>query len=209
LQLRADYHEALVTTRGELIQLGALVVDALHHAIKAFKDSDAALAGRIIADDQIEERRRRIEAACVELLWRQQPVASELRAVTAMHEIAIDLGIVMRHVNDIAKQAVKAASMETCPDTTSVLQVGEMTEALLKDALQSFDSRDADGASSMYVRADAIEECYTPIIEEIQSAMQTNPESVACGVAILLKLTALQRIAERAENIAWHTEEML
>jgi len=207
--LRADYHEVLDTARRDLTQLGALTKDALHYALQAFKKRDTAMAGRIIADDQMDLLRRKIETTCVELLWRQQPVASELREVTAMHEIAIDLGIAMGQVNEIAKQAIKAATADACPETTNVHKVAAMTESMLGDAMQAFDKRDAELAESVYARAQQVEDYYTPVIEEIQDQMQADPNAVSCGVSLLFEMTALQRIAERAENIAWHTEEML
>jgi phosphate transport system protein len=199
----------LDTTRRDLVGLGALTVDALRSAVKAFSSGDTAMAGRIIADDQMEAQRRKIEAACVELIWRQQPIAGELREVTAIHEIAIDLGIVLGHVNEIAKQAIKVATADVCPDTKEVHQVSTMTEGMLKDALHAFEHRDGKLAESVYARADEVEDHYTPVIESIQSQMQRDPASVACGVALLFEMTALQRIAERAANIAWHTEEMV
>lgn len=207
--LRVDYHEVLESTRRDLIKLGALTHDALRSAIKAFDDGDTAMAGRIIADDQMDLLRRKIEAACVELIWRQQPIAGELREVTAIHEIAIDLGIIMGHVNEIAKQAIRVAASESCPDAKEVHHVALMTEAMLKDAVNAFDRRDAQLAESVYARSDEVEEHYSPVIESIQRQMQKNPESIACGVSLLFEMTALQRIAERASNIAWHTEEML
>lgn len=207
--LRLDYHEVLDSTRGELIKLGALVRDALRHALRAFEEGDTALAGRIIADDQMDLLRRKVETSCVELLWRQQPLAGELREVTAIHEIAIDLGIIVGHVNEIAKQAIKVASLDSCPDTAQVRLVAQRTEAMLSDALNAFEKRDSRLAESVYSHAEEVEDAYTPAIEAIQSQMQANPDSVACGVSLLFQMTALQRIAERAENIAWHTEEML
>ncbi len=207
--MRADYHEVLDTTRRDLTQLGALTKDALHFALQAFKKRDTAMAGRIIADDQMDLLRRRIETTCVELLWRQQPVASELREVTAIHEIAIDLGIVMGQVNEIAKQAIRVAATEACPDTSDVDKVATMTEAMLGDAMHSFEKRDEELVASVYALADEVEDSYTPALEAIQGQMQANSSAVTCGISLLFEMTALQRIAERAENIAWHTEEML
>lgn len=207
--MRVEYHEVLDSTRRDLVRLGAMSHDALRHAVKAFATNDTAMAGRVIADDQMDLLRRKIEAACVDLIWRQQPIAGELREVTAIHEIAIDLGIVLGHVNEIAKQAIKVASTDVCPDTKEVNHIATMTEAMLKDAMHAFEHRDAKLAESVYARAEEVEDHYTPVIESIQGQMQENSDSISCGVGLLFEMTALQRIAERAANIAWHVEEML
>ena len=207
--LRVDYHDALDKARRDLITLGALTRDALRHALRAFKSADTTMAGRIIADDKLDLVRRKVESACVELLWRQQPLASELREVTAIHEIATDLGIISGHVNEIAKQAIKVASADACLDTSDVQAVAAISESMLADAMLAFDRRDETLAQSVYARVGQIEDYYTPAIEQIQAQMQANPNAISCGVALLFEMTTLQRIAERAENIAWHAEEML
>jgi phosphate transport system protein len=126
-----------------------------------------------------------------------------------MHEIAVDLGIVIGHVNEIAKQAIRAAGETSCPDSTEVRKVAEITESMLADALRSFEKKDEQLATTAYDRADQVDDYYTPVVDSIQEYMQEHPDAVACGVSLLLELTALQRIAERAENIAWHTDEMI
>jgi phosphate transport system protein len=170
------------------------------------------MAGRIIADDQMDTLRRRIIATCVELLWRQQPVAGELREVTAIHEMAIDLGIIDDQVMEIAKQAIRVAAAAANGDRVeypNAQKIAYTTEAMLTDAMRAFEERNPDLAESVYARADEIEEAYPVVIEEIQARMEADPEAVGHGVSVLFGMTALQRIAERIENIAWHTEEML
>ena len=211
--LRTEFHDVLDTTRRELIKLGALTLDAFHHALRAFKELDTVMAGRIIADDQMDTLRRRIISTCVELLWRQQPVAGELREITAIHEMAIDLGIIDDQVHEIAKQAIRVAATAAenggRKEYPNAQKIAYTTEAMLTDALRAFEDRNPDLAESVYARADEIEEAYPVVIEEIQARMEADPEAVGHGVSVLFGMTALQRIAERIENIAWHTEEML
>jgi phosphate transport system protein len=207
--LRVEYHEKLEETRTELIILGALVVDAQHQALKALTSGDTALAGRIIADEKMDLMRRAIEQSAIELLWRQQPIASELREVTTIHEIAVDLGIIIGYVMDVAKQAIRATNASSCPDTTDVRRVAEAAETMLTEAMRAFKERDADRAHHVYTTAEQAENEFTPVVETIERYMQDHPDSVACCVPLLFVLTAEQRICDRAENIAWHTEEML
>lgn len=206
--LRIDYHETLEKTRGDLVQLGALTLDALRCALASLRTADTAMAGRIVADDQLERLRRRIDASCLELLWRQQPLGGELRAITAMHEISLDLGIVQGHVNEIAKQAFRASG-DVRPESSEMHRLGATTESVLRDALTAFERRDAELVRVVYAREEEIDDLYTPTVETIQERMKEDPEAVATGVSLLFVLIALQRIAERAQNIAWHTEEML
>ena len=87
--MRTAYHEALEATRLDVVRLGALAADAIRVAVEALDSRDTASAARVVAgDDTIDDLRRKIEAACIELIWRQQPVAGELREIAAMLEIA-------------------------------------------------------------------------------------------------------------------------
>src|SRR5271155_2686205 len=102
--MRTAYHEALESTRLDVVRLGALAGDSIRVAVEALDYRDAAAGARVVAgDDVIDELRRSIEAHCIELIWRQQPVAGELREIAAMLEIATDLERVGEYAVDIAK----------------------------------------------------------------------------------------------------------
>ncbi len=109
--LRVAYHEALEGAEVDLGTLGALMIDALHYAVKVRRDAGClSLSARIITGaDQTAELGRRIESACIELIWRQQPLADELRRVTGMFEISTDLQRINYYIVDIAKHAVRLA----------------------------------------------------------------------------------------------------
>lgn len=78
--MRTAYHEALDGTRLDVVRLGALAADAIRSSVEALENRDAALGARVIAgDDVIDDLRRKVEAACIELIWRQQPVAGAAR----------------------------------------------------------------------------------------------------------------------------------
>jgi len=90
--MRTAYHQTLEKTRLDVVRLGALAADAVHSATQALERRDVTLAGRVIAgDDEIDEMRRGVEASCIELIWKQQPVAGELRAIAGMLQIVTDL----------------------------------------------------------------------------------------------------------------------
>jgi phosphate transport system protein len=80
--MRAAYHEALEQARLDVVRLGALVGDAVQSSVTSLEKRDTALAARVIAgDDDVDGLRRRVEQTCIELIWKQQPVAGELRQV--------------------------------------------------------------------------------------------------------------------------------
>ena len=209
--LRVAYHEALEAAEVDLGTLGALMIDALHHAVKAVETSDAALSARIITGaDQTIQLGQRIESACIELIWRQQPLADELRRVTGMFEISTDLQRINHYVVDIAKHAVRLAdkSSANAPRDT-VSEVARLTEEYLKDAVDGYKNRDFASAQKVLDGEDRYEKLYRSGIRKLQNAIRENTDVLAAATELLFVLTSLQRVGEHAVSIAWHSAEML
>jgi len=210
MALRVAYHEALESTETDLNTLGALMLDALKYAIKAVDKLDDKLAARIIAGaDQTGYMGRRIESSCIELIWRQQPLADELRHVTAMFEISQDLQRINYYVSDIAKHAVRLAEKPADVPTDSFREVGRVTEENLKNAMDAFKARDVQLARSVLAQNESYERLYGRGIRALQKAIRANTDVLPAATEMLFVLTSLQRVGEHASSIAWHTAEML
>src|SRR5579875_521620 len=208
--LRAAYHESLEAAETELGTLGALMVDALHHAVRAVQSGDTALAARIIAGaDQTEEMGRRIESTCIELIWRQQPLAAELRRVTAMFEISTDLQRINHYIADVAKHAVRLSDIRVNGPRGAIADVARLTESNLQRAVSAYNGRDLFLARGVEADDEEFDRLYSAGIKELQSAIRRSADVLPAATELLFVLTSLQRIGEHASSIAWHTEEML
>jgi phosphate transport system protein len=208
--VRTAYHEALEATRLDVVRLGALVGDAIRVAVEALDRRDASLGARVVAgDDAIDDLRRRIEAACIELIWRQQPVAGELREVAAMLEIATDLERIGDYAVDIAKNAIKLSDLPIRPQKVEVDRIASLAHALLIDAMRAYTERDASLADQVIVRDDDVDALYKRSIKLLEGEMQDDREMVPAGTRYLFVLAGLERVGDRANNIAWHTKDMV
>lgn len=208
--LRVAYHEALEAAQTDLGTLGALMIDALKNAVKSVKKRDAVLAARIITGaDQTTELSRRIEAACIELIWRQQPLANELRRVTGMFEISTDLGRVNHYVVDIAKHAVRLTDSGVAAPSEILSDVSAFTQLSLEQAVTAYVSEDIVLARDVLANDESQEHLYGRSIKALQKALRGNTDLLVAVTELLFVLTSLQRIEEHAASIAWHTEEML
>ncbi|HET7813319.1 MAG TPA: phosphate signaling complex protein PhoU [Candidatus Baltobacteraceae bacterium] len=208
--MRTAYHEALEGTRLDVVRLGALSVDAIRSSVQALEGRDAALGARVIAgDDVIDDLRRKVESACIELIWRQQPVAGELREIAAMLEIATDLERCGDYAVDIAKHAVKLCDMPLRPARVEIDRIAEAAQDLLTDAMRAYTERDTELAERVIVDDDNVDKLYKRGVRALQDEMQNDPELVRAGTRMLFVLAALERVGDRANNIAWHTKEMI
>lgn len=208
--MRTAYHEALESTRLDVVRLGALAGDAIRIAVDALGKRDTSAAARVIAgDDAIDDLRRKIEASCIELIWRQQPVAGELREIAAMLEIATDLERIGDYGVDIAKHAIKLADVTLRPVRVEIDRISELAIATLVGAMRAYTERDAELASRVIDEDDEVDRQYKRSVRALEQEMQADPEMVPAGARILFVLAELERVGDRANNIAWHTKEMI
>ncbi len=208
--MRTAYHEALDAARLNVVRLGALAGDAVRSAVSALERHDSELAARVIAgDDAIDDLRRRVEAASIELLWRQQPMAGELRAVAAMLEIGTDLERIGDYAVSIAKNAIKLTDVAMRPASVEIGLIASIAQSMVEQTMRAYSEGDVDLAEAVIQRDDDVDRLYHRGIEALQEEMQSDSAIVKAGTLMLFVLTTLERVGDRAQNIAWHTKEMI
>jgi phosphate transport system protein len=209
-EMRTAYHDALEAARLDVVRLGALAVDAVHAAVDSLDKRDTMLAARVIAgDDIIDEARRKVEAVCIELIWKQQPVAGELRQVAAMLQTVTDLERIGDYAVDLAKNAIKLNDIALRPAKVEIGKIAAIAAEMLVDAMRAYTESDAVIASCVIAQDDEVDKLYYRGIEALQEEMAADPALVRAGTIMLFVLSTLERVGDRAQNIAWHTKDML
>ena len=208
--MRTAYHTALESARLDVVRLGALVGDAVHAAVASLEKRDTPLAARVIAgDDDVDALRRRVEQTCIELIWKQQPVAGELRQVAAMLEIVTDLERTGDYAVEISKNSIKLSDVAIRPARVEIGRIAAIANEMLREAMRAYTERDASIAEAVIARDDEVDDLYARGIEALQEEMQIDSGMVRSGTIMLFVLTSLERVGDRAQNVAWHTKEML
>jgi phosphate transport system protein len=193
-----------------VVRLGALTLDAIRSATHALERRDGALAARVIAgDDEIDDTRRRVEAACIELIWKQQPVASELRAIAGALQIVTDLERIGDYAVDISKNAIKLIDVPIRPASVEIGQIAAVSQTMLADAMRAYREGDAVVADSVIERDDEVDRLYRSGIEALQTEMQADSGIVPAGTILLFVLATIERVGDRAQNIAWKTKDVV
>jgi phosphate transport system protein len=206
--MRTAYHQALDNARLDVVRLGALTLDAIRSATHALERRDGALAARVIAgDDEIDDTRRRVEAACIELIWKQQPVASELRAIAGALQIVTDLERIGDYAVDISKNAIKLIDAPVRPASVEIGQIAAVAQTMLADAMRAYREGDVAVADSVIERDDEVDNLYRSGIEALQTEMQADSGVVPAGTILLFVLAIIERVGDRAQNIAWKTKD--
>jgi phosphate transport system protein len=145
----------------------------------------------------------------VELLWRQQPVAGELRMVAAILETATDGARINHYTVEIAKNAIRIVHAGAFPAHAEVVALAATVRGTLADALTAFRTRDGALADRVVEGGYPLDERYDAAIAALQSVMERDPKMVGPGTIMLFIITSLLRIAEHAVNIAEQAKDML
>jgi phosphate transport system protein len=208
--MRRAYREALEAARGNVIQLGESVVKTLRQALEAVLERDVSLAAEVLSGDaDVQGGRRLIEQECIELIWRQQPVAGDLRAITAMLEIALDLDRIREYAMSLAKNAIKLNGTLAPPAEAEIAGMAQIVLTMLGDAMRAYSNADSMLADSVIARDKEVNALRHGGIERLRDAMQENSALVRPGTISLFVLQTLERAGDRARHIARYTKELL
>jgi len=188
--------------RNELQKLSDLVQTAIGNVCDALLNMDSALCEKIIADDKIiNHQHHEIEQDCFTTIATQQPVATDLRVLTADLHISIELERIGDYVAGIAETIIKIAKEEPVAGTKEVLQMMTQCKEMLRQAVQAYISNDPDLAITVAKKDIEIDNQQTRISNDIIAQMKNTPALVPFGARMLWVVHGIERIGDRATNI--------
>jgi phosphate transport system protein len=207
--MRTEYHAALENAKQAVVRFGALADDAIRCSVRAMERKDAALAERVISGaPEIETMRRALEADCMELIWRQQPVAGELRQIAGILQISTDAERLYSYAVETAKAAVKLAAVAVRPAALELANLAGIAETMVTDALHAYRDGLTELADAVIGREGDLDEAYQHGIKALEEQMQADPGAISPGAVTLLVLANIERMGDRAQNIAWKTKDI-
>lgn len=199
---RQVYLEELAKLKSDVIKMGSLLEDALCEVIDALENLDVAKAKKIISeDDRIDEMERIIEDECVNLIAKQQPVATDLRQIASVMRIIADLERMADHCSDIAELIIEI-SADHLPLPEHVHDVVDTVRTMVSQVIEAYIREDLNKAA-MVIDADLqVDEYAEGIREEIYIAMKHNVDKIRPYGQYLMINNHLERLADHCTNIA-------
>lgn len=201
--MRKNYDRELELLNHNIIEMAAFVERAILNALTALETRDQDLAKKVIERDQeVDEMEREIEDMCLSLILRQQPVASDLRFISAALKIITDLERIGDHAQDISEISLTMPADPLSSELDIVLEMYNEASFMIKTAIDAFITRDQDLASQALVHDDVVDGLFvkarTRIIEELEGGSSHAEELID-----LLQIAKyLERVGDHAENIA-------
>jgi phosphate transport system protein len=180
-----------------------MVEERVRNAIKAVEKRDAALAKQIIeADREIDETEVEVEEECLKLLALHQPVAVDLRFITAVIKINNDLERIGDEAVNIAERADYMSSRPPMHIPVDYSVMADRTEHMLKSSLDALVNLDTDLAYKVCLMDDEVDDINREVHDRIREFIRQNPERVGYLTHLLSVSRHLERIADHATNVA-------
>jgi phosphate transport system protein len=185
-------------------EMGGLAERQLDRSFQALEGRNTVLAEQAVVSDRvIDKHERDIEALAITLIGKRQPMAQDLRHITAAIKIAGDLERVGDLSKNIAKRALALAA-EPRPKQLmgGIRHMTEIAQRQLKDVLDAFAMRDAVKAESVWRKDDQIDAMYNSLFRELLTYMMEDPRNIGLCAHLLFAAKNLERIGDHATNIA-------
>ncbi len=201
--MERHFDQELDALKNQLLLMGGRAEAIIEKSVAALGRRDAALAREVRADDHAIDRLEiDIEERCVGLLALRQPLAADLRSITAALKISNDLERIGDHAVNIAACAERLAEAPALKPLVDIPRMADLAGSMLRDALDAFVRRDAVTARRLCRRDDEVDELNRQLFRELLSYMMEDPATITRAMDLILVARNLERVADLATNVA-------
>ena len=201
--LRVDLDRQLTHLQTEVVLLADVVNKAIVRAVDALKTRDLAESRLVVdEDDYIDRKRYEIEDLCVDLIATQQPMAGDLRAIIALLHITVELERMGDYAEGIAKISLRMGNDPPLKPLIDIPRMADKATEMLRDSLAALTDRDESRANKVLDDDDEVDALYDQVYRELLFFMIQDPQSIQRATYLLWAAHDLERIADRATNIA-------
>ena len=199
--MRNRFDKELVRLNDSMIEMGSLCEAAIDKALKALAANDTDLAKEAMADDaNIDELERDIEQQCYVMLLSQQPVARDLRNVSAALKMITDMERIGDQATDIAEIAV-TADLTAEFHNLELDTMAKMASKMVNEAVDAFVQKDLNTVHTVYKQDDIVDQLFDKISAHIIHRIENKEIEGAKAVEVLMIAKYLERIGDHAVNI--------
>ncbi len=197
------FQRDLDSLKRDLISLASSVEDQIQKSIRALRERLPSVARQVIeGDDAIDDEENHVEEECLKLLALHQPVAVDLRCITAALKINSELERMADLAEDIAERALHLAQLPEISVPGKLDLMTDLTTSMVRQSLDAFVNLDARLARTVCRLDDEVDRLNEEIIDELVKAMKQNPTMIEAGLSFFSATRHLERIADHATNIA-------
>ena len=200
---RADFEMNLTLVQEEIIQLSSMVEKAIYKSVDALKKRDVKASKQVIEeDDLIDLKQQALEERCIELIALESPIAGDLRILISAMMIANELERMGDYAEGIAKISVSMGNLPPLKPLIDIPRMADKAAVMLRDSTQAFITRDVDLAHKVVESDDEVDDLYDQVYRELLTYMLEEAGTIQRATYLLWVSHDLERVADRATNIA-------
>ena len=195
--------EELDYLRSRLLEMSGLVEDSVHRSVLSLAEKDAQQAQRVLHNEaEINRMEIEIDDLATRLLALQQPMATDLRFITAAIKINNDLERMGDLAVNIVERALSLMHEPLMKPLIDIPLMADRVQAMIRKSLDAFVKKDAELARNVLVSDDAVDELCGSVYTELISYMERDPKTVRQAISLMFVARNLERLADHATNIA-------
>jgi len=201
--MRKKFDEQLNQLNDMLAEMAEATKKSIADADKALIGQDVELAQKILdSGDEIDKKEKEIEKFCIEIILQQQPVASDLRLISAAQKIITDLERIGDHAEDISEITIHLAEKQYLKKSEHIPQMAAATMKMVTDSIDAFLKKDIELAKEVIEYDDVIDNLFQTVKKDLIELINENPDNGDQAIDLIMAAKYFERIGDHAENIA-------
>ena len=200
--MRNRFDRQLLELNNELIQMGSLIEQAIEMGISALVKQDVEKAEQAIKFDvEVDEQEKTIESLCMKLLLQQQPVAKDLRLISAALKMITDMERIGDQAEDIV-EIIPCMIAHPHEEYPKIREMAKETIAMVTDSVDAYVKQDVYLAKAVQMHDDVVDNYFTRIKSGLIDMIAKNPAEGEYALDLLMIAKYFERIGDHATNIA-------
>lgn len=203
MSTRTTFELELQELKRSVAGMGLQVKRTYDHLFTAAEKKDGKTLELIMKNDRtINDMERNIESKCLYLITKQQPIARDLRVISASLKVVTDIERIGDHVSDMAELLLRLDMKELCSYSPALVSMVQETRDMLDNAVDAFVGRKEEQAQKVVAADDVVDGHFNETKLNIVDALKDETMTADEGVDVLMLAKYLEKIADHAVNIS-------
>ncbi|MBQ9304646.1 phosphate signaling complex protein PhoU [Butyrivibrio sp.] len=201
--MRSKFDEQLLELNKEMIEMGSKIILSIKNAIEALVARDENMAKAIMESDaEVDHLQKKIEGICFNLLIQQQPVARDLRTVTAAMKMVTDMERIGDHAADISEMTILMGQNSQIDKFEHISQMATETMIMLNHSIEAYVEKNVIKAKEVIEHDDIVDNLFVEAKKDVIELILNSPSEGEGATDILMIAKYFERIGDHATNIA-------
>lgn len=201
--MRSKFDKQLSQLNDEMINMGMMIEKSISSALEALSAFNKKLARSTMAQDsEINSCQKKIEEICFNLLIRQQPVAGDLRMITAAMKMVTDMERIGDQAADICEITLHMEKEHPLGDFKHIRKMAVETSAMLKESIDAYVNQDEEKARAVIAQDDKVDTLFEKVKKDVFNLIEGKNPNAEEAIDLLMVAKYFERIGDHTTNIA-------